>query len=287
MARMYSRTLLAPFIGLVQIVETIRGRALTIDGRNWEIQYSPPGFPDSREVTPDGKTKLKYALIATLEHGEVKTRGIYRHLDPVVADTVIEGLHELVAAAQLPFPACDCYQYWLLDGEDETPLALVHSCTSEAEMAHCRPEPVWIPMPAVQLKVPDPGAEQSGYVPSVNYRLEKLVEERAGLKPRAAWFERSPQSDQADQADDGFPPYLINEHWETESQRQLWELYIKRLSPRLLMLQGLPRPVRRELEVAARRHVMDVARFHAVYPEVVDEQIIAAARVEARMRRSS
>jgi hypothetical protein len=46
-------------------------------------------------------------------------------------------------------------------------------------------------------------------VPPVNYRLQKLVEERAGSNPRAAWFERP------DPATDDFPPCLIREDWDS------------------------------------------------------------------------
>jgi hypothetical protein len=116
-------------------------------------------------------------------------------------------------------------------------------------------------------------------VPPVNYRLQKLIEEHAGSKPRAAWFERpSP-------ATDDFPPCLIKDHWEDAEQQRLGDRYINRLAPRLLMRQGLPRSVRQRLELAARPHVFDVERLHPLYPEVVQEKLIAAAWVEAQFRR--
>jgi hypothetical protein len=51
------------------------------------------------------------------------------------------------------------------------------------------------------------------------------------------------------------------------------------------MLPDLPRETRRRLEIAACNHVFDVERFHAVYPEVVEDGLLKAARVEAKLRR--
>jgi hypothetical protein len=108
-----------------------------------------------------------------------------------------------------------------------------------------------------------------------------MVEERAGTKPRAAWFERS----DADEGD--FPPCLIREDWQDAKEQELCDRYIRRLAPRLLMLQGLSRTARERLENAAREHVFEIERFHALYPEVVDQRLMKAARVEARMRRAN
>ena len=86
---------------------------------------------------------------------------------------------------------------------------------------------------------------------------------------------------------DRFPHCLIREDWDSEQARQLCGRYIQRLAPRLLMLQALPRAVRQRLERAARPHVFDMDRFHLLYPEVVDGELLAAARVEARLRRAA
>jgi hypothetical protein len=52
------------------------------------------------------------------------------------------------------------------------------------------------------------------------------------------------------------------------------------------MMHGLPRPVRYRLERAAREYVFDIERFHPLYPEVIDDSLLTAARVEARLRRA-
>jgi hypothetical protein len=53
------------------------------------------------------------------------------------------------------------------------------------------------------------------------------------------------------------------------------------------MLQGLSRDYRRRLEQSAREEVFEVERFFPLYPDVVDEQLMATIRVEARIRRAA
>jgi hypothetical protein len=278
MIRTYSRRLLSPFTGVVQIAETSRARAVSPDGRNWAIQYSLLDRPKARATCADQDSQL--SLVATIEGGEMKTRALHPFLDPDAVRSVIDHLLEVVTDARLPVPAADRYEYWLLDGTDGTPLALLHSSVQEEEMALHAPRPVWLAMPAAQLEVSAPEAAPAYYVPPVNYRLQRLIEERAGPRPRAVWFERSA-------ATTDFPPCLIKENWEREEQQRLCDRYINRLAPRLLMLQGLPRPVRRRLEHAARNHAFDVDCFHPLYPEVVDRELMIAARVEAQFRRAA
>ena len=65
------------------------------------------------------------------------------------------------------------------------------------------------------------------------------------------------------------------------------QLYIRRLAPRLLMLQGLAQEDRQRLEQACRENALDVDRFHQLYPEFTDQKLLKALRVEARLRRSA
>ncbi len=78
--------------------------------------------------------------------------------------------------------------------------------------------------------------------------------------------------------------FSLREDWENLRQQELCDLYVRRLAPRLLMLQGLPQAVRRRLEQAAHKQVFDVERFYPLYSEVVDKRLLTAARVEAQLR---
>lgn len=283
MIRTYSKRLLSPFVGLVQVAELPLARALSRDGRNWVIQYSLVEEERFRNILVDvAPAGAEYALVGLIKEGELDTRGLHPALNTAPVKAAIKQLYEMILHASVPFAAVDRYQYWLLDREDGLPLALLHSCIREQEMErYQQPRPEWMAIPAAQLDVPDPEREQAEYVPPVNYRLERLIGERAGINPRGAWFER--REGDADE----FPPCLIREDWETGSEQQLCDRYISRLAPRLLMLQELPHPVRQRLEVAAREHVFDVERYHTLYPEVIDRELLTAARVEARLRRTT
>ena len=281
MPRLYSKRLLSPFIGVVQVAEIARARALSLDGKNWAIQYSLAGDSRFRNSKSVADPTLKYSLVATIERGGLKMQAVHPFLESEDVRSAVNCLHEAIRRARLPFAAADRYECWLLDSADARPLALLHSCVDEQDMALVPARPVWMAMPAAQLDVRAPKVDHNAYVPPVNYRLQKLVEKRAGPKPRAVWFERPAP------VTDDFPPCLIREDWETEERQQLCELYIRRLAPRLLMMQGLSRSVRQRLERAARDHVFEVERFYPLYPEVVDSSIMTAARVEAQLRRTT
>lgn len=280
MIKTYARRLLSPFVGLVQVAEAGKARALSLDGRNWAIQYSLAGDMRARGRRPIADPNLNYSLVASIEGGNLKRQAVHPFLEPDAVRAAINTLFATVTSARLPFAAADRHEYWLLDQADERPLALLHSCVDEADMARMPRRPVWLAMPAAQLEVPAPEAAQDAYVPPVNYRLQRLVEARAGARPRAAWFERTA-------AADGFPPCLLREDWADRQQQRLCDLYLRRLAPRLLMLHGLSRSLRHRLERAAREHPFDVERFYPLYPEVVEQGLLDAARVEAQLRRAA
>lgn len=282
MVRMYSKRLLSPYVGVIQVAEWGRARALSLYGDNWVIRYALAENELTRNTRLGDDPNLKFLPVATIEKGRVKPYPVHPLLDPDDVRAAIGELSETVTSASVPFAAADCYEYWLLDSRDHSPLALLHSSVDAQDMGQPPPNPEWLAMPAAQLAVPDPNPpEQIGYVPPVNYRFERLVEERAGAKPRAAWFERT------DENADNFPPCLVREDWDEDEQRRVCGLYIHRLAPRLLMMAGLPQAVRHRLEQAACDYVFDVERFYPLYPEITDKSLLNAARVEARMRRAN
>ena len=281
MLRTYSRRLLSPFIGVAQVAEMPEARALSLDGRNWEIQYARLSEAHFRTQHPGVDPSRRFALVATIEEGALKDRGgqPFAASDPVSA--TIEQLCAALSAASLPFDAVDEHEYWLLDDADGTPLALLQSCIDLEGRDFVPPHPSWVVMPAAQLAVPCNEGSGGTYVPPVNYRLERAVAHRAGSRPRATWL----SSTHGSATPRNLPPCLLREDWPDEEQRQICERYLNRLAPRLLMLPDLPRETRRRLEIAACKYVFDVERFHAVYPEVVEDGLLTAARVEAKLRR--
>jgi hypothetical protein len=282
MIKTYSKRLLSPYVGVVQVAEVGHARALSIDGENWAIRYAMIENEESRAAPLSDDPRVNYTLVATVEQGRMKTQAIHPILDPAEVKTAIELLYEAITTSDTPFAAGDHYECWLLDAQDNKPLALLHSTADSQEIAQQSVSPVWIAMPHAQLEVIDPQPhDEDLYIPPINDRLQKLIKTRAGDKPRAAWFKRT------DPTTHEFPPCLIREDWEDEAEQLLCDLYIRRLAPRLLMIDGLPRPVRQRLEQAACDYVFDVERFYRLYPDVVDQSLLNTARVEAQMRRAA
>lgn len=281
MSRLYSKKLLLPFVGVIQVAELDWGRALSLDGKNWAIRYAQNDDEQVRNGPFRDDPRVNFSLVVSIEGGRPEPRAVHPALESERVHTDCQRLFEALRDVRIPLEAADRYEYWLLDGSDESPLALLYSCVDEQEMQWPVPPPEWLAMPAAELAIPDPDPPvQATYLPPVNYRLQKQIEERAGNSPRAAWFERTA-------ATDDFPPCLIREEWEDPECQRLCDLYLQRLAPRLLMLAGLPRTVRQRLEQAACEHVFEVAQFYPLYPEVVDDSLLNTARVEARLRRAN
>jgi hypothetical protein len=133
-------------------------------------------------------------------------------------------------------------------------------------------------LPAAVMPVEYMKEERQNHTPPVNYRVEMMITERAGHSPRAKWFNRGAYTQ------DNFPPLMIREDWQEEGDHELCQRYIQRQSSRLLMLHGLEVEDRKRLEVSAKRHALEVERFHKLYPEIADRQLMNTILVEARLR---
>lgn len=280
----YSRRMMPPFTGQLQITETGEARALSIDGQYWEIQFRFTGDAgDTRADPPKPDKRLnKYTPVASITPKGLVRQPLHRYLDTEAVTHEIEHLSAWISRSSLPYPAIDRFEYWLLDQSGQMPLALLRSCINEAEIGAPSVRPTWAAMPAARLRIEESADDQQGYVTPVNARLESLIAERAGPSPRAAWFDRAGTTGNTE-----FPRYLISEDWELEEHDRLCQLYIRRLAPRLLMLQGLAHNDRQWLEHASRANALDVDRFHPLYPEIIDQEQLNALRVEARLRRSA
>ncbi len=263
MIRTFSKRLLPPYSGQVQIAESDKYRALTIDGLTWEIQY----------------VNRSHVRVATLNASEIKTYANNPDLmEQEIVDDQIITLLGFLADIKLPFAPTDKYEYWLLDAVTGLPLALIFSCTDAEQMTKFPDRPEWTALPAAVMPINKTEQEQNDQSPPVNYRLEMLVAQRSGTKPKAQWYERTSSDD------NDFPPLMIDEDWPESTNQTLCRRYIERQAPRLLMLHGLSHDDRRRLESYCQPHAMEVARFCGMYPDIIDQELIQSLRVEARLR---
>lgn len=266
--RAYSQRLLPPYSGQIQIAESERARAITMDCETWEIHFL-------HAVSGDERKFRRAALVYHSDLQRLSQRPAAENSD--IDERILELIHFL-AGASLPFPAADIYEYWLLDREDDSPLALIFTCTEAGQMASFPSHPEWTALPAAVMPIETTEEEKQRSEPPVNYRLERLVAERAGYNPRARWFTRRAHEPGE------FPTLLVREDWPEAYQRDLCQRYLQRQAPRLLMMHWLPHADRRRLELSAKDNVREVERFYPLYPEVADEQLMNAMRVEARLR---
>ncbi|MFK7795342.1 MAG: hypothetical protein AB8B89_08340 [Gammaproteobacteria bacterium] len=285
MIKAYSQRLMPPYSGQMQIVESDSARALTLDCDTWEIQFlhSPKNSLDSNS---DQQNVKRYFRVAMIKDSDIRQKTLASlqdksesndNNDEDIDDRIMELLHYL-ADAQLPFPAKDIFEYWLLDGKDQSPLALIYSCTQEDQKKTFPERAEWTALPAAVMPIDRSEQEISDEYAPINYQVERLVAERAGFYAKAQWFTRE------DIKDDSFPPLLLKQDWGESSSAELCQRYLQRQSPRLLMLHGLHQKERAKLEINARKHALEVGRFYKLYPEIVDQALMDSIRVEARLR---
>jgi len=277
MVKGYSQRLTPPYSGLVQIAESERARAITMDGNSWEFHFLF-AIPEHKQV-PGRENQRRFKRVAAIETEQVRRIAEQSPQETASVDERILELAAFIATASFPFPSADHYEYWLLDPEDDSPLALIFSCVDGEQMQDFPERAEWTALPASAMRIARTPEEEKGGEPPVNYRVERMVAERAGYNPRGRWFNRRQTEP------DAFPPLLLKEDWEEPGQFELCQRYIQRQSTRLLMLHDLRLDDRKRLENAARQNVLEVERFHPFYPEVADQHVMNAMLVEARLRR--
>ncbi len=278
MIKTYSQRLLPPYYGLAQIAESERARAVTADGQTWEIQFLHQGNNGLTQSSNGFKqSNLRYRRAVTISNSEIQQKNIGLDEEQIFDERILE-LTEFLADITLPFPAADHFEYWLLDAKDQSPLALIFSAKDPEQMNAYPSRPEWTALPAAVMPIEMTEDEQSYSSAPVNYRLERLVAERAGINPKAKWFTRSLNEEQL------FPTLMLTEDWLEEESVDLCQRYLKRQASRLLMLHSLNQEQRRQLEINARSNAIEVARFYQLYPEVVDQVLMNAILVEAKLR---
>jgi hypothetical protein len=281
MIRAYSQRLLPPYSGVVQIAESDRARAQSFDGISWEIQYIGRDNGNGQQPARQQGYGLDrgYYRVAHWNDGHLTPYVLPSCLDATDTAECIDELASYLESAEVPFPPADRFECWLLDGADDSPLALIFSCCDETQMANYPAHTEWTALPHSKLPIENTPEEIAPSIPPVNHRFQRLVAERAGSRPKTAWFRRN--------GDDGgdFPSLLVREDWQSEGEHELCQRYLLRMAPRLLMLQGLPFDTREWLEDTARQYAIEVDGYYPLYPEVNDPQRMSAIRVEARLRR--
>lgn len=294
-----------PFLGVVAVVRTADGRALSVDGRHWQIQVLAAAGSGTRGGEREGARYYRFGYWSAAD-------GLERvPLNPMLdARRMVACAHRTIEQVRahadlLPFPLAGELEQWLLDPAG-IPLALIATALDEDELdrsavsdwsAGGRGEERPFRSPSLAGQgVPERDGSGRRYHPEA---IEGLIARAAG-RPRAAqWFRR--EGDRVIGLDRGsppglagrvlprsdFPPLTLRTDWGDPERQVLVGEYVAWLAPYLLALPGLPEETRRGLERAAARHAPLVDALWRLYPRIVDPGLLGRVRVEARIRRAA
>jgi hypothetical protein len=279
--RYYGRRRIAPFMGVVQVIEQEEGRAISVDGRRWQLQL------------------LSLEALAEQVWGNLGPRGVRRRwfiygscesadeiqripVNPLVVDPsqhpALPGLLDALAQRpELPFALQDHCEAWLCDTDGE-PVALIDTALPEEDRSAVG-DASWRSLPGMAGEFHTVSSCPAEYGLMPGQALEHLVRQlaRAG-RPR--WFTRD-----LDPGGAALPELPWRMDWPMAAQQALFDDYTAHLAPYLLTLPYLARELRDRLEVSAVEHYEVVQAIHPLIPEVVDAERMEVALVKAQLAR--
>ena len=299
----YSQRILNPFRGVMNIISIGGADAVTIDGTNWTLYIhdtfdcptdDPEEFfeiemPDVRFGDWNRKTGLlRSPLIASYHYNEIQAIG------HVLLDAVQEY------ADQCPYRFADKYELWLLEADTDEPLALLDSVCHKSKI-HTHENLTWEAGLRCKQEFLKEDVSPDDQHTTAGELLNQIINQRAGSQPSAQWFYRNQFNDgkgltginlnqkliDRELSPRLFPKLLVQQQWQNKSNESLVNAFINWSSPYLLVLDFLRDAQREALELTAKNHALLVDKMFTLYPKIINQQAINAARVEAMMRRST
>ena len=305
-ARCFCLRRVNPFQGVVAVVKTSGGRAISLDGRSWQVQVlaHPPRGLWSQGGHGDALEYFRFGVWS-------REAGLSRvPLNPILDQgRMLAESQALIAAVRehaerLPFPLEPELEHWLLDTEGQ-PLALIGTALHERDL-HVMQSRGW--------RAGGRGDERPFVAPSLAERgipqrddsgrrfhvdaIEDLIGQAAGPQPATQWFRvdgdvargleiAAPEALAGRTLTLGdFPPLTLRTDWPEPGDALLARDYVEWLAPFLLALASLDDALRARLEPAAARHALLVDALWRLYPRVLAPGLLNRARVEARLRRA-
>ena len=269
--RCYSRRLLNPFHGTLQLVSIENGDAESSDGIHWVLYVNHEDI-----LSHTGMFEIRYGSWSQQDGLKLSiVRGTAQNsLIEQVGEQLVNALE--AHAANVPFAQQDRYECWMLD-TDGQPLALVAS-EVEAAAIQVVQSPMWHPGKSAYDSFRSEWGDAAV--------LRQLINQRAGSRPVARWVDRRSTDRGADMyAPDGmtFPPLQISENWADDEQAKLVQDYLHWQAPWLLQLDSLDDNMRRQYESHAwKRQLLCAKQFH-LFARLLDQQALKVVRVQARL----
>ena len=290
----YSQRLLNPFRGVMNVIRYQSAEAVTTDGVHWEIYVSNDelrkGLDPHAHVQTSDIRYGHWSLQGGLKRGPIFPSADFKRLEDMGA-VVYEAL--LDQHAQLPFPLRDRYELWLLDRAQQ-PLCLLHSVVLKEDIMLDISLRWRAGNLCAELFRP-PLGEPEHAATILTQHINDLTADPA----TARWFLRDDNgaaialdainlanSTSTSHTAEQFPRFFIREEHADPALTALIQAFLQWQAPWLLLLQDLAQPVRYELEQHARKQALLVEQHFRLYPNVIDESFLRAARVEAILRKS-
>jgi hypothetical protein len=284
--RAYAIRRVNPFLGVLQVIETDGGRAVSSNGVVWEIELRTERSGMWGSLNQHIKEAVYYRFgLWSAEEGLVN-RPLAPHLDrdplSIQCDILIKCIEERLQ--YMPFRLIDNRELWLFDKDRQQPLALLAS--QKQGDKPLSPEPKYwkscLGANGVASQYRYPQATQ----------LEKLVERSASTNIFKYWINREvdgsgtlEHNGQTIREND-LPCFLLSESWSNDEALSLVNDYIAWIAPSLLSLQHLGEAERDRLESHLNVQAVSIEHHWHLYPDVVDEKKLKAARVQCRLQQS-
>ena len=184
----------------------------------------------------------------------------------------------------IPFKLLDTRELWLFDKDEQQPLALLASLKPGDKPLS--PEPKYL-----KSCLGANGVASQYRFPAAR-ELEKLIESTASSNVCRYWVNR--EEDGGGMLERGkecfsvdeFPSFLISDNWQDEGDSSMVNEYIEWIAPSLLTLQNISDVERIRLENSLNVQAVSVEHHWHLYPEMVDETKLTAARVQCRLQKS-
>ena len=300
--RHYAQRLLNPFRGVMNIIEFEAAEAVTTDGIHWDIYVRDAelvrDMPNSQRVQTSDIRYGSWSAEKGLKRGSIYPSDDFmylEHMGAIVYEHLL-NLHDCV-----PFELQDYLELWLLDSQQQ-PLALIDSSAHEDRLEvdlpidwraglECRKH--------FSSSIYDQHMAKTQQ--NAGHYLTGYVNSMTAPRPAAQWFRRGPQGNGEGLIgininagligrqlnEPCFHPLLINHDDHDDAHRQLIDEFLDWQAPWLLLLQHLSDEQRIHFEKQAKKRALTVERQFVLYPDIIDQSQINAARVEARLRNSS
>jgi hypothetical protein len=296
----YSQRLLNPYRGIINCIRYRSAEAVSADGVHWDIYVSNEALQDAGAAPVKAQVSDirygKWSAHGGLKRGPIFPSAAFRAMEDMGA-TVYE--HLLKVRDDAPFDFADRFELWLLDA-DSRPLALLDSALGEDEI-DMEQAVTWKPGLECRRTFTSSVSDESG-IPAtagaVADYLATYVNSRTASRSAAQLFERAADGSGAGlggiNLDDSlanrklravdFPVNLLEIQRHDAAHRQLLGDFIGWQAPWLLLLHTLAHDTRRQYEETARVQAVKTAGQYRLYPEIINQAVIDAALVEARLR---